>query len=462
VAEALEDLLADRIEEQVDLLAYHWERAEEPERAIHYLQQAGDRAVRLSAYQEAIAHYSRALELLETLPETADRDQQELTLLLGQVAPIIATKSWGAPELGHVYDRSWELCQRTGDISQRLRVMEVIRGFYCVRAEHRKALEFSEEIVNLAQRVEDPLQVMLSHLDMAVTHIFLGNLEEAKAHAEQLIAQYGPQQHGSLVFIYGQDPAVVCLAVAIYALWLLGYPERALQRSREAIALARQLDHPLTLAAFGLQFTGRLHRWCHEVQPVQDIAEEVTQIGVEKGIAMSQAEGTMDRAWVLSEQGNPEEATTLFRQGLDVWRSTGMEIHLPEFLSVLAEMYAKAGQVDEALSTIAEAISQMEKSDERYWEAEVHRVKGELLQMKGADEAEVEQHFQRAIEVARQRSAKSLELRATMSLCRLWQRQGKVDEARKALAEIFNWFTEGFDTADLKEAKALLEELSGG
>jgi class 3 adenylate cyclase/predicted ATPase len=462
VAEALEDLLADRIEEQVDLLAHHWEWAEEPWKAIHYLQQAGDRAARLSANQEAVAHYTRALEFLGTLPESTERDQQELALQLASVVPITATRSWGDPEAGRACARARELCQKLGDAPQLFPAM-IWTDFYSVsHAEHQAARELGERIMNLAERAQDPLQIMMAHQVLGTSSVFLGELQEAKAHLEQVMVSYDLQEHGTLGFQYGQDPAVVSLSFTVYALWLLGYPEQGLQLSQEMVALARELDHPFSLSVFALAFAGRLHRWCHEVQPVQDIAEEVTQIGVEKGMPLGQAEGAMERAWVVSEQGNPEEATALYRQGLDAWRATGMEVHVPEFLSVLAGMYAKTGQVDEALSAIGEAVSQVERTDERYWEAEVHRIKGELLRMKGVDEAEVERHFQRAIDVARRRSAKSLELRASMSLCRLWQRQGKVDEAWEMLAKIYGWFTEGFDTGDLKEARALLEELSGG
>jgi len=462
VAEALEGRFAHRMEEQVDLLAHHWERAAEPEKAVHYLKQAGDKAVRLSANQEAIAHYTRALDLLGTLPETPRRDQQELALQLALVVPITGAKSWGAPEAGHACARARQLCEKLGDAPQLFPAMIWMRQFYTVRAQHHTARELAERTYSLARGLEDPLQLMLADYELMVSSFFLGQLRRAKAHAERVIASYDPRQHHSLAFVYGQDHGVVSRGFAIYALWVLGYPEQALQRVQEMLALARELDHPFSLAVIALPYAARLHRLRHEVPAVQELAEEVLQLGTEGEIALSQAEGIIFRAWVLSEQGHPQEAIARFRQGLDAWQSAGKRSQRTEFVTVLAEMYGKAGRIDEGLSAIAEARSHMEETDERYWEPEVYRIEGQLLRMKGVGEREVERHFQHAIEVARRQGAKSLELRATMSLCRLWQTQGRVDDARALLAEIYGWFTEGFDTGDLTEARALLEELSGG
>jgi len=462
VAEVLEGRSADRMEEQVDLLTHHWEQAEEPEKAVHYLRQAGDRAVGLSANREAIAHYTRALDLLETLPETRERDQREVALQLALVVPITAVKSWGAPEAGQACARARQLCEKLGDAPQLFPAMIWMRYFYTLRAQHHTTRELAERIYNLAESVGDPLQIMMAHIDLAISSFYLGQLQAATAHAERVIASYDPRQHHSLAFVYGQDPGVVARGVAVYTLWLLGYPEQALQRGQEMLALARQLDHPFSLAALALPYTARVHRFRREVQAVQELTEEVLQLGTERGIAMSQAEGITSSAWVLSEQGHPQEAIAPFRQGLDAWQSAGKSSQRAEFMAILAEMCGKAGRIEEGLCAIAEARSHINETGERYWEAEVYRIEGELLRMKGVDETEVERHFLRAIEVARRQSAESLELRATMSLCRLWQTQGRVDDARALLAEIYGWFTEGFDTGDLTEARALLEELSSG
>jgi predicted ATPase len=223
------------------------------------------------------------------------------------------------------------------------------------------------------------------------------------------------------------------------------------------LTLAQELDHPFSLF-FAMIFAARLHRWRHEVQAVQELAQAIIQVGAENDIALAQAQ-EMEDAWVLCEQGHPEEGPARFHRGLAAWQAAGMENHRPEFLAVLAEMYGKSGQTEEGLAALDEALALVDRTDERYYEAELHRLKGELLLMRSA-QVEAEASFHKAIEVAREQSAKSLELRAVTSLSRLWQQQGKRDKAWQMLAEIYGWFTEGFDTVDLRDAKALLDELT--
>jgi predicted ATPase len=337
--------------------------------------------------------------------------------------------------------------------------MNFLQGFYESRADHQVGLELGQQFFELAQRTQDPQHIMLGHVQLTYPLLFLGDPVSALAHAEQLRAMYDPLQHRSLAFLYGSDPGAVGLSIAVYALWLLGYPDQALQRSQEVFALAREVDHPFTLVGFAMAFSRRLHVWRHEVQAVQELSEAITQIATEIGSVLARAEGTMGKAWVQFEQGHHGEGIARFRQGLDAWVATGFEFHHPQFLGELAEMYSKAGQPEEGLAAVSEALALVEKSGECYWEAELYRLKGELLLMHDASAA-AEASFHKAIEVARGQSAKSLELRAITSLSHLWQQQGERDRARQMLAEIYGWFTEGFDTRDLQEAKALLDELA--
>ena len=273
-----------------------------------------------------------------------------------------------------------------------------------------------------------------------------------------MIAFYDPQQHRSLAFLYGQDPGATSLSWAAWALWFLGYPDQALKRSKEALALAQELDHPFTLS-FALGIAGLFHHLRCEGQAARECFEASTELSTEERFALFEAGAIIERGWVQAEAGQVEDGIAQIRQGLAAWQAMGAGMHLTHYLGMLAEAYGKAGQVQQGLSTLAEALAFAEKTDERYYEAEILRLKGELLLMQG-HEAEAETSFHKAIEVARRQSAKSWELRATVSLCRLWQEQGRMDEARQMLAEIYGWFTEGFDTPDLQEAKALLEELS--
>jgi predicted ATPase len=414
--------------------------------------------VRQSANQEAIAHFSRALALLETLPDTPDRAQQELALQLALAVPLLASSGYAAPELGRTYARARQLCQQIGETPQLFPTLLLLWMFYATRAEHQTAFELGEQILSLAQQVQDPVQVALANWAPGLTSLYLGEFTRARAHFEQMIAFYDPQQHRSLAFLYGQDPGATSLSWAAWALWFLGYPDQALRRRREALALAHELDHPFTLG-FVLGIGGLFHHLRREGQAARECYEESAEVATEEKLALFEAGGPIFLGWGQTEAGQVEEGIAQIRQGLAAWQAMGARMHLSHYLGMLAEAHMKAGQVEQGLSVLAEALAFVEKTDERYFEAEIHRLKGELLLMQG-DEPEAEAEYHLAVEIARRQRAKSWELRATTSVSRLWQKQGKREEARRILAEAYGWFTEGFDTPDLEEAKALLEELS--
>jgi predicted ATPase len=300
----------------------------------------------------------------------------------------------------------------------------------------------------------------------------------ARRHLEQSLALYNPAQHRSLAFLYGQDHGVACLSYAAWALWLLGYPDQALQRSQEALSLAQELSHPFS-RALALNFAAllRLHR--REGQVAQAQAETLIALSVEQGFAMYRAHGTILRGGALAVQGQGEAGMTQMLQGLEALQATGAILRRPYYLTVLAEVYGRLEQAREGLTLLTTALEVVHKRAERIHEAELYRLKGELLlqQCQGAGftvpvaspqpltlnpqmEVEAEACFLKALEIARHQQAKSWELRAAISLGRLWQRQARRAEARQLLVSVYGWFTEGFDTADLQEAKRLLEELS--
>ena len=459
VGTALEALYGEGAEEIAVQLARHFQEAGIAEKAVDYLRQAGERAVRMSANEEAIAHFTRGLALLETLPDTPERARQELPLQLALGVSLQATKGYGVPEVGHAFARARQLCQQVGETPQLFPALGLLLIFYATRGEHQKACEIGGQLLHLAERAEDPLLVALAHWQLGVELLFLGELAEAQAHLEQVIAFYDPQQHHALAFTYGLDPGVMSLSAMSWTLWALGYPEQALQRSRKAMALAQELSHPLNLALAQV-YAGTLHAFCRDWQTAQELAETCIRLSTEQGFPYWITGGFICGGWALAEQGQAEEGVAQIRQGIAGLRATGTELLTVFGLAVLAEAYRKAGQAEEGLAALAEALATAHRNGERWYEAEVHRLKGELLRMQGADAAEVEACFRQAVEVARQQQAKSWELRAAMGLCRLWQEQGKREEARQMLAEIYGWFTEGLDTPDLKEARALLEELS--
>ncbi len=464
-AQAIEELYSQNLDEHYGDLAHHYSRSNNTPKAVEYLQLAGQQAEQRSAYAEAISHLTTALELLKTLPDTVGRTQQELLLQTTLGPALMVTEGFGAPEVEKTYARARELCQQVGETPQLFWVLGGLWQFYLVRAEYQTARELGEQLLSLAQSVQDPALLLAAHRALGEPLFLLGELALARAHQEQGIALYNLQQHRSLAFLYGLDPGVMCLNHAANVLWLLGYPDQALKRSHEALILAQELSHPLSLAA-ALYFAAGLHQFRREGQLTQERAEAAITLSIEQGFSHWMEGGTILRGWVLAEQGQGEEGIAQIRQGLAAWRATGAELARPYFLALLAEAYGKGGQTEEGLNVLAEALTVVDKTGERFYEAELYRLKGTLTlqsEVRGPRsevEREAEECFWKAIEIARRQQAKSLELRATMSLARLWQQQGKKAEAHELLSEIYHWFTEGFDTKDLQEAKALLEELA--
>jgi predicted ATPase len=277
------------------------------------------------------------------------------------------------------------------------------------------------------------------------------------------VALYDLQQHHALAFRYGIDLGVFSLAYAARPLWLLGFPDQARTTIREALRLAHQLVHPFSLA-FTLHWAATTHQLRREAPAAQKQAEASVAFSREHGFAIWVPGGIVLQDWALTEQGQVEEGIAHMRRGMAAWHGTGAEVDRPYYLALLAEVYGKAGRTVEGLHVLAEALAVMDTIGERYYEAELYRLKGKLLlaqRRNGRSWLEAEEHFRQALDVARRRQAKSLELRAALSLSRLWRRQDKRAEARQLLADVYGWFTEGFDTSDLQEAKALLEELGG-
>ena len=473
--QAIEGLYRTRVGDHYSELAHHYSRSGNAEKAVEYLGLASHQALERSANDEAIGYFSTAIEVLQTLPDSPERNQHELALQVALGVPLTATRSWAAAEVGNVYKRARELCEQVGETPQLFPVLWGLWAFYTVRAEHRRAHELGEQLLRLAQSRQDSALLLEAHLALGIALSRLGKPAPARAHIEQGIALYDSQQHRSLAFVYGSfDPGVASLCYAAKVLWHLGYPEQALKRSHEALTLAQELSHPFSLA-FDLSYTARFHQFRREGQAVQERAEAVIALSTEQGFAFYLAWGTTMQGWTLAEQGQVQEGIAQIREGLDAFQATGAEVYRPYFLALVAEMHGKAGQTETGLTAVAEALAFVGRTEERFYEAELYRLKGELTlgklkacpepsrrgqgsQFKGEDEAEA--CFHKALEVAQHQEAKSWELRAATSLARLWQGQGKREEARELLAPVYDWFTEGFDTADLQDAKALLAELA--
>jgi class 3 adenylate cyclase/predicted ATPase len=461
IAQALAERFPETAETQPEMLAHHYTEAGLLAPAIPYWQQAGQRATARSAHVEAISHLTQGLELLERLPETPESLQQELTLQIALGTSLIATRGYAAPEVAQTYARARQLCHHPEDPRQLFTVLRGLLSYYFLRAELQTAHSLAEQLLALAQQAQDPVMLVAAHRAVGTTLLYLGaSASAAHGHLTQGMALYAPQQHRALVFLSGEDAGVACHSVAAWTLWDLGYPEQGLTRSQEAVTMAQQSAHPLSLC-FALACAAFFQQRCREGRAVQEHAEAALMLATEQGFPHWRALASILCNWALGQQGQAREALEQMSQGLTAYRATGAELLRPYFLGLLAEAYGTRGQAAAGLTVLAEALTLTDKTEERWYEPELHRCKGVLLLSLSPEyHGEAETCFQQALAVARQQQARSWELRAAMSLSRLWQQQGKRVEARALLAPIYSWFTEGFDTADLREAKALLEELA--
>jgi class 3 adenylate cyclase/predicted ATPase len=461
IALVLEAQFPDTVEAQPELLAHHCTEAGLIAQAVGYWHKAGQRAIERSANMEAIEHLHRGLELLKALPGTSERIPQELLLLTTLGPALTVTKGYADAEVEYTYARAQELCTQVEETPQLFPVLWGLWVFANGRAKHQTARALGAQLLTLAQHVRDSALLLEAHHALWTTLFHLGEVVIAHEHVQQGMLLYNREQHHTHTFLYGgHDPGVCCGNFASRALWLLGYPEQALQRSKVALSLAQHLSHPFSLA-YALYAGAILHQLRREAQAVYDQAEAAMAIGTAQGFRYVLALGMMLRGWALTEQGNSAMGVTQIQQGCAALQATGTENLLPWFLAVLAEAYGKERQVEKGLTVLDEALTWVRKNEERSNEAELHRLKGELLLVQSpGNHTEAETCFQHAISIAQNQQAKSWELRAAMSLARLWQQQGKRQAAHDLLAPVYHWFTEGFDTADLQEAKALLEALA--
>jgi predicted ATPase len=428
--------------------------------SVTYWYKAAQRAIQRSAHVEAIGHHTKGLELLQTLPETRERVQREVDILIAFGASLIATKGPGAPEVGQTYTRAQHLCEPLEDPHQLFPVVRGLHAYYNVRAAYQTAHTLGEQLLTLAQHAQDSAMLLVAHRALGATLLYLGAIAAAHTHFAQGIALYDPQQHRASAFLYGEDVGVICHSFAANALWLLGYPDQGLTQSQEAVTLAQQVAYPYSLSA-ALGRVAIFHQCRREVDSTQERAEAAISLAKEQGFPFWIAVGSLLRGWVLAQQGRAQEGSTQLHQGLVAFRATGAKVLQPYFQALLAEVYGTMGQPEAGLTVLAEALTLVDTTGEHVWEPELYRLKGELLlQQNAVNQGEAEDCFHHALEIARNQQAKSFELRTATSLARLWQQQGKCQEAHDLLAPVYHWFTEGFDTADLQEAKALLDTLA--
>ena len=462
IANSMEMLYADRLAEQVERLAHHAARGELGDKAVGYLRQAGAKAFANSAHTDALAYFTQALDLLGKLAPGPARDREELSLRLALGPALQATRGYATPEVEQNYARARQLADEVGAPVQRFQALWGIWLVASHRASAGTALELGRELLALAERFDDPALLLEGHHALWPVLVWLGSADAARWHLDQGMALYDKARHQSHAFVYGgHDPGVCCRKVASWASWILGYPKRGLEESVASLKLARELDHPTSIIV-ALVWACVFRDLRREVQEVGEHARALITLSTEHEALQWLAAGTIIDGFVHAEFGRGELAIAQIRRGLAAYRSTGAHLFVPYFLSLLARVCLKLGEPREGLRVIGEALERARTTGERVWEAELIRLEGELrLAASPDDVAEALDCFRRAIEIARSQAARSWELRAALSLARLLVAEGQRDEAKRTLV-VYDWFTEGLDTADLREAKALLEDLARG
>ena len=459
VGQALESMFAGQLEDHLDQLANHYSRGTDPVKAIEYLGRAGQQALRRSAYTVSINRFSEAIHLLQKTPESPERNQRELLLQLALAAAFAIKGGWGLPEVEGAYARARELCEQLGNPPEFFPALNGLWAMRALRGELPSAHVLAEQLLHRAQATGDSPLLMYAHYALGFTSFWKGEFLTARKHLETASKLYSFPEHRSLIHLYGFDAGVHSLSYAAWTLWHLGYPDQAIERGNEAVDLARRLSHPESLT-FALSSFAAAHQSRRETAQTQANAQKAIDLAAEYGLMEVWPIVTSLCGWAMAARGCRAEGIAHLEETLNPGATRGSNLAIPYILLLLVDAYKEAGRLEEMQSTLRQAFASVDERDAHSHEAEMIRLKGELLSIQDDSAAARAQNcFRKAIEVAQRQGAKSWELRATTSLARLLRDTGRRDEACAILAEIYNWFTEGFDTADLKDAKALLDEL---
>jgi predicted ATPase len=466
IAETLEVQFPEIAENQPELLAHHCTEAGLIEKAARLWGRAGQRSLERSALVEAVAQFTRALDQITSLPASPELRREEIKLQIALIAPLIHVKGYGAPECKAAMERARLLIQKAEALGEPpedpMLLFQVLYGF-CVASyvafDGDVLGEFAVQFLALAEKQGATVPLMIGHRVMGAYLTGTGNLKQGQAHYDRAIALYEPSQHRPLATRFSADARVSVLSLRSWSLWCLGYPDAALADADRALGDAREIGQAATLM-YALGIAAPPYLQCGNYAQASAMTDELVSLAEEKGALHWRALAIVNRGLLATLKGTASEAIQMLTSGIAARRSVGGTHWLPLYLSNLSAARAELGQFDDALRCIGEAMTAMETTKDRCCEAEVYRTAGKIsLESPEPDAAKAQIYFERALAVARQQEAKSWELRAAMSMARLWRDQGKRTEARELLAPIYGWFTEGFDTLDLKEAKALLDEL---
>jgi predicted ATPase/class 3 adenylate cyclase len=463
VAQVLEERFPSVGQGHPEIAAHHYTQAGLSARAIHYWQRAGENAARRSASPEAIAHFTQAIALVPALPEGQERMRQELALQIALGPVLFGSRGFAAPETGAAYARAHELCSELGDVPEVIPALWGLWGYLLVGGALQRAMEIGKELLARAERTGDSGHRLQAHHALAPTHFFLGEFNEAVRHAKEALALYDPDEHVALAFVYGGHDARACvLHFSGLSLWMLGYPDQGLGAAETAQAMAERLAQSHT-TVLELMYGSLVRLLRGEAEAARRDTAAAVAVATESGLpqwrGMSQSFGGS----ALAALGPAEEGLAEIQQGHAAYRATGAQSGHTLILTLLADVHLRRGTWEEGLSAVNEALTTIVNTEERLCEAELHRLKGEILFARSPDDpTAAELCFHAAIEIARGQRARSWELRAATSLARLWQSQDRREEARSVLSPVLAWFTEGRDTRDLREAQAVLDALDMG
>jgi class 3 adenylate cyclase/predicted ATPase len=458
IAAALEAHSPELMDSQPELFAQHYAEAGLVEKSVAYWGNAGHRSAARSAMAEAAAQFQRGIDQLALLPDTLERRRRELEFWSALAAVLNAVKGFAAPETGQAYDRAVGLWEQLGSPSEFLQIPYGQARYHLNSGELGRALRLAEDGLRLSGERDDSGGLVLGHHSCGAFLMLTGSFASSRPHLEEALALYHPTLHRSFVHQFGIHCQLVSPAFLGITLFCLGFPDKALARSEAVIAEARRLAHPPSLAVY-LSVSARLLLLVGDNTGLDQRADQLAAVATELGFPHWRAEGTIFRGWVTVKNGYVTTGKSLLRRGLAAYRATGAQLWAPQYTALLAEACEIAGQTEKNVTLLNDALQIAERTGERWFTAELNRLKGQSLLRQGDTEA-AESLYRKALSIAQEQEAKLWELRAAVSLARLRRDQGRRAEARELLALVYGWFTEGFATLDLKEAKALLDELT--
>jgi len=457
IAEALAAHSPEIVESQPELLAQHYAEAGLVEKAVAFWGKAGHRSVMRSAMAEAAAQFQKGLDQLALLPDIPERRQKELEFSSALGAVLNVVKGSGAPETGQAYARARELWEQLGSPVDFIQVPCGQSRYHAHRGELDIALRLDQDLLRLSRRRNDSAGLVMGHYSSGRNLMWIGSFASSRSHLETVLALYDPNRHHSLVRQTGIHPQLAAQAALAVVLFCLGFPDQALAGSNTAIAEARTLPHPPTLA-MSLGMDALLLSIIGDDMGLEQRTDDLVAVATDQGFPFYRATGAIFRGWVKAKNPDVTEGLSLLRAGSSAYSATGATAWMPWYIALLAGACEIAGQIEEGAARLDQALQLVEKTGERWFAAELDRQRGRLLLRQGLPE-DAEELYRKALGIAREQEAKLWELRAAASLARLWRDQGRRAAARDLLAPVYGWFTEGFTTPDLREAKALLDEL---